>query len=223
MTSQERLHLAKQTAEALKDLHEQDVMHADLQSKQFLVASSLPSPSSSSPSNTTTITIKLNDFNRCRFLPRRSITSDSNNDNDNNNNNRTKTGSICPIYIPSAPGSYRSPEEYQKQELTTQIDIYSLANIWFEIITGRRPWMEQSSSNRIKTLVTAGIKPPLPDDWSNNNNNNDNNTTTNEVSSSTTTTDASLAVLLSLAYHEDPQKRITAKELVQEIERLFKN
>lgn len=188
INSQQRLYLAKETAAALKDLHKYDVMHADLQSKQFLISAS------SSTFNGNSTKVKLNDFNRCRFLPRK-VTSDN------------TTGPVCPIYIPSAPGSTRSPEEYELGELTTQIDVYSLANIWFEILTGEIPWKKVPTRNKIKTLVVAGQKPPLPDSWSSTNSN---------VSSLET----SLEVLMSLAYNENPKERITARELVGEVERL---
>jgi serine/threonine protein kinase len=194
-TPQQRLNMAYQTAKALKDLHELDVMHADLQAKQFLVTSSNNNEHGAGD----IITIKLNDFNRCRFLPRRP----------SGENTTIPKGSICPIHIPSAPGKARSPEEYEMKELTTQIDIYSLANVWFRILTGRRPWEEERLSSNIKSSIMAGQKPPLPD-W-----------LTFDAGGQSSPSDISLAVLLSLAYHLDPQKRATAINLVHEVERLI--
>jgi serine/threonine protein kinase len=236
-TPEQRMDLAHQTAQALMDLHEYDVLHADLQSKQFMVAF----PSSSSDE---TITIKLNDFNRCRFLPRRRQQQQppppppppnmgNSKSKSNHHNNATKDAAqggpiICPIIIPSAPGLSRSPEEYELRGLTTSMDIYSLANIWFEILTGTTAWLEQPSTNKIKSLIIDGIKPALPEELTKNqknqkNNNNNNNNENNEDGHHQHhhhSTDSSLAVLLSLAYEVDPQKRPTAKDLVQELKRL---
>ncbi|CAJ1965836.1 unnamed protein product [Cylindrotheca closterium] len=197
-TPEERLDLALQTAKALQVLHEYDIIHADLQSKQFLV-------DFDDDNSTTRVTIKLNDFNRCRFLPR-----------EQNNSSLPMNSSvvvppfpppppICPIMIPTAPGLARSPEEYEMQPLTTQLDVYSLANVWYQILTGSSPWVDQANTNVVKNLILDGKKPPLPVDQTNNN----------------TTTDSVVADWLYSAYEIDPNQRATAKDLVQGLEHLL--
>jgi serine/threonine protein kinase len=96
----------QELAHGLADLHQFDIMLADLQAKQFLVSSDFQ-------------TIKLNDFNRCRFLPHK----------------KENTTIKCPIQIPSAPGYARSPEEYDFKLLTEELKVYSLAHVLYKVLT----------------------------------------------------------------------------------------
>jgi serine/threonine protein kinase len=95
LTTMQRLDMALQAAEALKDLHENDVVHADLTSKQFLVLDRRPwnilleADGNDERTHPSPILLKVNDFNRCRFVPRRS---------------NSTTNEKCTIHIPSAPG-----------------------------------------------------------------------------------------------------------------------
>lgn len=102
----EKNDLALDVALGMEALHTLNgpVAHADIQAKQFLV-------------DDETKRIKINDFNRCRFMPA--------------NRNPGHDGEFCTFKIPSAPGLFRSPEEYKKKDLTEQIDIYSMAHIFY--------------------------------------------------------------------------------------------
>jgi serine/threonine protein kinase len=92
MTTLHRLDLALQAAKALQALHENDIIHADLTAKQFLVLTNeLPSPPELDDAERKTLSpyrLKINDFNRCRFVPHRT----------------NSTTEKCTIQIPSAPG-----------------------------------------------------------------------------------------------------------------------
>ena len=172
-----RIRLALDVFRGISELHEIDggpIVHADLQAKQFLLDPS-------------TKTIRINDFNRCRMLPRK--------DGD-------KDGEICPVKIPSAPGANRSPEEYSQMKLTEKIDVYSGANVLYGILTGRRHFAD-SSNRSIKKLVMNGQKPPIPDEF--------------KIEPS----DKALADLIGRAYERNPQRRISASEMVQELENLL--
>ena len=167
-----RLELALEATKGVAALHTFSggpIIHADIQSRQFLVDSHGR--------------VKINDFNRCRFRPK-----------------RKETGELCKVLIPSAPGTSRSPEEYEKSELDEKLDIYSLANIFFLILTGTKPWMiegKRSAKNLIKAGKKPQIKLPNPNP-----------------------SDSSLAVLMNLAYELDPAARISASDLVSELESL---
>mmetsp|Transcript_8240 Transcript_8240/g.12671 ORF Transcript_8240/g.12671 Transcript_8240/m.12671 type:complete len:541 (+) Transcript_8240:108-1730(+) len=170
----ERLNLALGIARGVEAMHTVDggpIIHADITSEQFLVDDDG--------------TIKLNDFNRCRFVPRHNI-----------------TGMPCQLRIPTAPGVARSPEEYEMTPLTEKLDVYSLANVLYTILTGEEPWSKKRLSD-IKKLVKQGSKPPYADKFLIAN-----------------TSDASLAALIDLAYERDPATRISATELVNELELL---
>jgi serine/threonine protein kinase len=169
-----RLRLALNVARGVAAIHDipgGPIMHADIQAKQFLVDSQG--------------IVKLNDFNRCRFMA-----------------NNTATGAPCPLRIPSAPGSCRSPEEYNFDELTERLDMYSTAHILYAILTGEKAW-EELWGTQIKKLVKEGSKPLIDKQYL-----------------TLGTSDAALANLIDLAYELDPQDRIQASKLVSELERL---
>ena len=162
-----------QMAQSLKDLHSYDIIHADITPKQFLVSSDLK-------------TVKLNDFNRCRFLPRKKV------------NSTIK----CPVRIPSAPGNSRAPEEYEIDFLTEQLDVFSLAHIWYSVLTHGQISPFKSLSKPVKEAIKLGHKPILLKKYQ------------------STKLTSSLAVLMYLAYERDPKTRIKSSELVDELKKL---
>jgi serine/threonine protein kinase len=175
-TERGRLYLALQAARAVRALHELPggpIVHADLQPRQYLVKDDG--------------TVKLNDFNRCRFM-----------------GHRYDTGACCPLHIPSAPGKWRSPEEYASQDLDEKLDVYSLANVYYGILTGEQPW-DKWSVAETKQFVMKGTKPFIP--YLN--------------SKNVSHTDMVLATLTNRAYELDPSKRVSAAEIVATLEDLL--
>jgi hypothetical protein len=130
--------------------------------------------------------VKLNDFNRNRFMA-----------------NNTATGTPCPLRIPTAPGSSRSPEEYNFDELTESIDMYSTAHVLYAILTGEKAWGEFWGT-QIKKMVKEASKPPIDKQYL-----------------TLGTSDAALANLIGLAYEFYPRDRLTSSKLVDELERLI--
>jgi serine/threonine protein kinase len=195
MAGLERLQLALQVAKGVADLHRFDTLHADLQDKQFLVVDH----GNNDKPTTMIIKIKLNDFNRCRFFPRRNNTQ-----HDDDANNHTTTTTICPIRIPSAPGMFRSPEEYKLTELTDKADVYSLGHVLYQILTTKQPF-EGMGTIHIKAAVRNGSKPKIPLSYRR-----------------PDTSDAALAVLVHLCYEVDPLKRPSAADLVRELTSLIR-
>jgi hypothetical protein len=127
--------------------------------------------------------IKLNDFNRCRLMPHNNVTNEK-----------------CRIRIPSAPGLERSPEEYLLKEVDEKLDVYSLGNVLYSILTGTKPWRDEGS-NAVKIKVRNGKKPHI-----------------DEAFRKDGTSDAAFAVLVNLAYELDPALRISAAALVDELD-----
>jgi len=126
-----RLRLALVVSKAVDSLHTKllpPVVHADLQLKQFLY-------------NTHTGEVKLNDFNRCRFVAI------------HNHNHKQ-----CPMKIATASGRSRSPEEYRFTALTEKMDVFSLGHVLFNILTGSRP-LNHLSTSMFKKDIIEGIKP----------------------------------------------------------------
>lgn len=194
-----RLDMALQAVTAIETLHDNNIIHADLTSKQFLLIKA-----ATSQSNTQ---LKINDFNRCRFVPYNfgNATASSN----------TTTGEMCPVRIATAPGLYRSPEEYAGKNLTTQMDIFSLGHVLFEIWTGTKAWGD-TGGNRIREQVQEGHLPPGVEELlvRNKDETLGNNDTT------TTSIDQFMGRLIADCYKVDPTHRITAKQLVKELKEL---
>ncbi|KAL3807969.1 hypothetical protein ACHAXA_010771 [Cyclostephanos tholiformis] len=194
-----RIRLALGVFRGLVDLHEGvgasgdniewlPIVHADLQAKQYLVDS-------------LTGKIYLNDFNRCRFLTKLNSTVSDGNDA---GGPRSRTLESCPLYIPTAPGSARAPEEYDMAPLSEKIDVYSAGNILYGIITGLRPWSDERGKH-IRAAIQMGERPLV------------NDTIRNAVG----TVDAELTRLLDRVYEHDPNKRASAREIVGELESLL--
>jgi serine/threonine protein kinase len=167
-----RLRLSLDVARGVAAMHAVPggpIIHADIQAKQFLVDSDG--------------TVKLNDFNRCRFMARSNTTVQP-----------------CPVRIPTAPGRNRAPEEYEIGQLTEKIDIYSTAHILFGILTGQEPWKDYRGS-QVKDMVKRGTKPAIEAKFIVQN-----------------STDAVLAMLIDASYELDPDDRLSATQLVEQLE-----
>jgi len=134
ITGKMRIQWATDMARGVQALHEVPggpIVHADLQSKQFLV----------SPE---TGRVKVNDFNRCRFMAHR----------------KGKEEEPCKFVIPSAPGKQRSPEEYKYHSLDEKLDIYSTANILYTLLTKKRAW-DDLNQLEAKNFVKKGNIPRI--------------------------------------------------------------
>ena len=175
-TEHQRLLLAHDVAKSVNALHTIEggpIVHADIQSKQFLVNAQGQ--------------ILLNDFNRCRFMTL-----------------NVSSGHPCSLRIPSAPGSSRSPEEYNKLNLTEKLDVYSLGHVLYEILTGIKP-VEKLGTMLVKRSVMEGVAPKVP-----------------EIFRQNRSMDFALANLIDRAYIFDPENRISSKVLMEEIGKLLK-
>ncbi len=163
----QKIRISLDAARGLAALHDLDILHADIQTQQFLVDA--------------TGTVKINDFNRGRFLPRNASLQ------------------ICPIQIPSAPGLWRSPEEYTGQSLIQAMDVYSLGNVLHEVLVGKRPFQDLGATH-LKRKIQNGVHPEIITDnpWA-----------------------SRLAALIQECLEHDVDKRISAFNLVRELEVLM--
>jgi serine/threonine protein kinase len=194
-----RVQLALGVFRGLMDLHEGDgttdmewlpVVHADLQAKQYLIDSDSGK-------------VYLNDFNRCRFIAKK----DSKTPDASNATLATKDATpieSCPIYIPTAPGYSRSPEEYNGAPLTEKLDVYSAGNILYGIITGKKPFNGERGKH-IKEDIQTGKRPKVDA----------------AIRDDKGTVDAELVRLLDRVYEADPDDRASAKEIVVALEQLL--
>ena len=138
-TSSERLVIAHQLASGLADTHNVGnegvpaIAHADMTTSQYVYVKESG-------------IYKLNDFNRCRFL---AIDK--------------KTNEICPYHVGNNPGTFRSPEEYAYEPQTEKVDVYSLGNIFYGILTGEWPFHHESSEKKAQKRLIAGERPSIAD------------------------------------------------------------
>jgi hypothetical protein len=86
--------------------------------------------------------IKLNDFNRAEVM----LFDEENNE-------------YCKYRNNPGHGDWRSPEEYYDKPLDEKIDIYSLGNNFYALLTGMGPFYEEAHSDGVIKKVKAGMKP----------------------------------------------------------------
>ncbi len=56
--------------------------------------------------------------------------------------------------------AYASPEQIDKQPLTTAADVYSLGVVFYELVSGRRPFQDLVSPHRLSSAILHGDVPP---------------------------------------------------------------
>jgi Protein kinase domain len=132
--------------------------------------------------------VKINDFNRCRFMAQSNV-----------------TGRPCSFRIPSAPGKSRSPEEYLYDALDEKLDIYSVGNILYTILTQREAW-DGYHGVVAQSRIQEGAIPEIY---------------TNAVKDLPTSIQEALVNITKRAYAFDPKQRFSAKELAEELERIL--
>ena len=87
---------------------------------------------------------KVNDFNRCRFM-----------------REYKKDKSVCGFEVGSNPGKFRSPEEYAYEVETEMIDVYSMGNVFYAILSGLMPFEGMKQENAQKRVMD-GKRPKFP-------------------------------------------------------------
>jgi len=191
-TQLDRVHLALQAVKGLEALHQLGVAHADIQPKQFLVGAD----------NNSNVLVKLNDFNRCRFVLV----------------HNTSEEEPCPFAIPSSPGASRSPEEYKttspNKTLTVAIDMYSFGHVLYGILTGKDIDVYENPQKTFALLtpamyreqVSKGIHPKVSKD----------------IFQSEGFGDDALLNVLGRVYELEPKKRATSQQIRIELENVYK-
>lgn len=139
LSPNQKLVLALEMAEGLSELHGYEdslMIHDDVQLVQFLL-------------DKDKTMLKLNDFNRAEFP----LWDENRKD-------------YCRYLNGRGKGRWRSPEEYNDLPLTEQIDVFSLGNLYFSLLTGLNPvWIRSRNNNALGTVasfsVPRGQKPVL--------------------------------------------------------------
>ena len=218
VTSTRRVQLALEMVrgvQAIHELHGGPIVHADLQAKQFLISRQSG-------------TVKINDFNRCRFMASKHINKtifDSDIDAMESvaNVSRTTTTTVpCKFRIPSSPGISRSPEEYMEDELDEKIDVYSVGHVLFNLLSYREAWDGYHTITAQQRMTNGEI--PNMDIFVGNINNNNNSQSTPILHA---LSDLPLHIqewyinVTKLAYTFDPTERVSASTLALELEAML--
>eukprot|EP00934_Nitzschia_sp_Nitz4_P007369 Nitzschia sp. Nitz4//scaffold21_size171442//96770//98158//NITZ4_002172-RA/size171442-processed-gene-0.19-mRNA-1//1//CDS//3329542444//7359//frame0 len=88
---------------------------------------------------------RLNDFNRVRFLTWNSQTDEE-----------------CGFRVQKNGGNWRAPEEYDYKLETEKVDVYSLGNVLYFLLTRGEPW-DGYRSKQLYPKVIRGERPIIPE------------------------------------------------------------
>lgn len=168
--STERLVVAFQIASAIADAHDSErngipaLAHTDITPAQFVQVDGI---------------YKLNDFNRCRFIPF----------DDKRQRN-------CGFRVPNNPGAFRAPEEYSYDLENEKVDIYSMGNLFYVLLTRLWPFDKEEDEDAQKK-VEHGQRPKIPP----------------AVRNSKDPADKALLKLMTICWEQNPKRRPTALEV----------
>lgn len=126
---------------------------------------------------------KLNDFNRCRFM-----------------REHTKDKSVCGFEVGSNPGKFRAPEEYAYEIETEKIDVYSMGNVFYAILSGLMPF-EGMKTEKANKQVMEGKRPKIP----------------SEVKESEDIAIQAILAATKKCWEQDPMERPPASEIRDEL------
>ena len=208
--STEKLLVAYQLAAGLADVHRLNIAHADISHGQFVYVSEEGR-------------FRLNDFNRCRFIRWNKKLQDFCPFKVGSNPGGVRTVSCsmfefcfavvsfvnilvhwiptfltCVPHFKFASRKFRSPEEYRYSPETIQIDVYSLGNIFYGLLT-RQELFGGKSSIVVKKFVKQGVRSEFPPELLN-------------------SSDPATAVLIEATqacWIDDPTKRATSQQIKQ--------
>lgn len=87
--------------------------------------------------------LKLNDFNRARFILKYKH-------NDTN----------CPYHVGKNPGKWRSPEEYKYEPQSEKVDVYSFGNVIYVLLQEDAPFRDVNFKDVSKAVI-EGKRPSV--------------------------------------------------------------
>eukprot|EP00980_Cylindrotheca_fusiformis_P000594 scaffold154_cov129-Cylindrotheca_fusiformis.AAC.11 len=111
-----------------------------------------------------------------------------------------KTNEPCGFEVGSNAGVFRSPEEYDYDEETEKVDVYSVGNLFYGLLTGMFPFeIEKLSSKEVKQAVRRGERPNIDESYKN----------------STNPYTQALVKSISMCWIQDPEDRVSAAKLLE--------
>ncbi len=129
---------------------------------------------------------RLSDFNRVRFLQF-----------------NEETNSTCGFKVAKNGGNWRAPEEYAYELETEKVDVYSLGNVLYFLLTKLDPWEDYDDSNSLYKKVMRGERPTIP----------------KELLESDSIFDRFMIQAINLAWTHNPYERPGALEIAQHLKK----
>lgn len=127
---------------------------------------------------------QINDFNRARMIFW--------NDEDDE---------ACPFHVGNNPGKFRAPEEYLYLGESEKIDVYSMGNIFYSLLTGRWPF-ENRKTKEAQRLIKNNQRPPIDD----------------AIRESDDPLDVAMLKAIERCWEHDPVDRASAREIEKFLE-----
>merc|ERR1712151_1111177 len=104
----------------------------------------------------------------------------------------------CGYSVGKNPGTFRSPEEYQYKKQSEKVDIYSMGNIFYALLTNQYPWTRTKLDTKaIQKNIINGQRPILPI----------------HIKNSTHPIDVAIRTAMNMCLIHNPNQRATAREI----------
>jgi serine/threonine protein kinase len=129
-------------------------------------------------------TYKLNDFNRARMIYW-----------------KDEEDEACTFHVGNNPGKFRAPEEYLYIGESEKIDVYSMGNIFYSLMTGRWPFEDQKPKEA-QRRIKNNQRPPIDE----------------SLRESDDPLDVTLLKAIDKCWDQDPTERASAREVEQFLE-----
>ena len=107
----------------------------------------------------------------------------------------------CPFQVGNNPGKFRAPEEYLYLGESEKIDVYSMGNIFYSLVTGRWPF-EDLKTKEAQRLIKKNQRPPIDD----------------AIRESDDPLDVAMLTAIDRCWEQDPVDRASAREMEKFLE-----
>ena len=73
------------------------------------------------------------------------------------------TNTFCPFHRRNIHGNWHAPEQYTSGNLSEKVDVFSLGNVLYSLLTQTTAW-KVVGKHKIEETIVAGRRAPIPDE-----------------------------------------------------------